>query len=73
MRDRGEGNMNKEYRTFKNYDYKTEFKFVGYGVNAEPIYAKYETKFNIANGVVYQNKFVGYCNENTTEYIGMVR
>lgn len=65
--------MNKDYRTVRNYDYITEYRFAGYGLNTAPIYAKYETKFNIAKGVVYSNKFIGYCDENKNEYNSYIR
>lgn len=65
--------MEKDYKTIRNYDYITTYKFVGYGINANAIYAKYETKFNIANGVIYKDKFIGYCDENKKEYSSFIR
>jgi len=61
------------YKEKRNYTYKYEYQFTGYGLNAEPIYLEYETKFNIANGVKYFRKFTRYVTENGKTYNSYIR
>lgn len=65
--------MKKDYKTIRNYDYIIDYKFAGYGLDANAIFAKYETKFNISNGVIYTSKFVGYCTKDKKAYTGFIR
>lgn len=65
--------MNKEYKTIRNYDYITEYVFAGYGLDTAPVYAMYVTKFNISKGIVYQHKFIGYCDQYKNEYNSYIR
>lgn len=55
------------------YEYTRNYKWFGYGCDVQFIYAIYETKYNIAKGLVYVDKFVGYCTRDKKEYIGYIR
>lgn len=65
--------LNTTYYTKNKYDFKRVYEFVGFGIDARPIYAIYETKFNISNGVQYLNKFIGHCTDDYKPYSSFIR
>jgi len=55
------------------YEYTRRYKWFGYGCDVQFIYVIYETKYNIRKGLVYVDKFVGYCTSDKKIYKGYIR
>ena len=45
----------------------------GWGMDAQTIYAEYETKFSIARGVIQDKKFTRFVDENGKTYNSFIR
>lgn len=65
--------INKEYYSKNGYDYKVYYRFIGWGIDSQPIYKKLVTKWNIARGCIYFERLEGYATEDKKPYTGYIR
>ena len=54
--------MKNTLHEWNGYDFLRSYRFAGFGKDGESVYMVLETKYSIAEGVVYRDKFVGHCN-----------
>ena len=63
----------KIYKEKRNVTSVFTYSFAGYGIDANPIYAEFETRFSIARGVLQDGKFTRYVDENGKTYVSFIR
>lgn len=63
----------KEYSEKRGVTTVASYKFAGFGIDAQAIYSKYETRFSIARGVIEEDKFKGYVDSEGRTYNSFVR
>ena len=56
-----------------NVTTKKSYSYLGYGIDARPIYAEYETKFSIARGIIKDHVFIRNVTEDGETYNSFVR
>ena len=52
---------------------KKSYSYLGYGYDAQPIYAEYETKFSIAKGIIKDHIFIRNVTEDGKTYNSFIR
>ena len=52
---------------------KKSYVYLGYGMDAQSIYAEYETKFSIAKGVIKDHIFIRNVTEDGETYNSFIR
>jgi len=65
--------MNTRIYEWNDETHSREYRFAGLGIDAQPIFAEYETRFTIADGVTALAEFIGYVTSDYRAYVGMIR
>ena len=63
----------KVYKEKRGVTYVYSYSYEGVGIDANSIYAEFETKFSIARGVIQDKKFTRYVDGQGNTYTSYIR